>query len=208
METLSLLFTNATRVKLMRLFLFNTTESYNLKQLAERTKCEPRDLEKELPLLVKAGMIVPKKVNDTLVVKKGKKTLERKVKVWSWHLDLGFEFLLPLQNLLINIPPLRSKEMLERLSGVGKLKLVIVAGVFIQDPTSRIDLLVVGDNIKKGLVDKKIKVMESEIGKELNYAAFETADFQYRLGVCDKLVSDIIDYPHERLLDKLNPESL
>jgi hypothetical protein len=46
--------------------------------------------------------------------------------------------------------------------------------------------------------------MEAEIGKELVFASFETADFHYRLGMYDKLIRDILDYPHQKLLDKLN----
>ena len=46
--------------------------------------------------------------------------------------------------------------------------------------------------------------VEAEIGKELTFASFETADFHYRLGMYDKLIRDILDYPHQKLLDKLN----
>ena len=82
--------------------------------------------------------------------------------------------------------------------------MVIVAGVFIQNPDSRVDLLIVGDNLKRGSIDRIVKTMEAEIGKELTFASFETADFHYRLGMYDKLIRDILDYPHQKLLDKLN----
>jgi hypothetical protein len=39
--------------------------------------------------------------------------------------------------------------------------------------------------------------MEAEIGGELSYAVFETKEFLYRLNMYDKLVRDILDYPHE-----------
>jgi hypothetical protein len=119
-------------------------------------------------------------------------------------LDPNFEYLLPLQNLLINTRPLRPNEILKRLSNVGKLKMVVVAGVFIQNPDSRVDMLVVGDNLKRGSIDRIVKTMEAEIGKELNFASFETADFHYRLGMYDKLIRDILDFPHQKLLDRLN----
>jgi len=44
---------------------------------------------------------------------------------------------------------------------------------------------------------------ESEIGKELTYAFLETPEFQYRLEMRDKFVRDILDYPHEKLIDKI-----
>jgi hypothetical protein len=45
--------------------------------------------------------------------------------------------------------------------------------------------------------------MEAEIGKELRYAYFSTDEFRYRLSMYDKLIRDILDYPHRVLLDKL-----
>jgi hypothetical protein len=82
--------------------------------------------------------------------------------------------------------------------------MVIVSGVFIQDSDSRVDLLVVGDNLKSSAIERVVRTMEAEIGKELVFASFETADFHYRLGMYDKLIRDILDYPHQKLLDKLN----
>ena len=45
--------------------------------------------------------------------------------------------------------------------------------------------------------------MESEIGKELRYAFFDTQEFKYRMSIYDKLVRDILDYPHTVLVDKM-----
>jgi hypothetical protein len=63
--------------------------------------------------------------------------------------------------------------------------------------------LVVGDNIKRGKLENVMKTLESEIGKELKYAYFGTEDFKYRLSMCDKLIRDILDYPHKKILNKL-----
>ena len=82
-------------------------------------------------------------------------------------------------------------------------KLIIVAGVFIQEKESRADILIVGDNVKRTSLENTIKTLESEIGKELRYAYFTTDDFRYRLNMYDKLTRDILDYPHKTVLDKL-----
>lgn len=191
-------------MKVMRLFLFNPEGLFSLEQIMDKAKISGKEAKLEIEVLKKAGMIRPRKSVQTLQVKKRGKILEIKKKVLCWHLDPGFEYLLPLQNLLINTRPLRSNEILKRLSNVGKLKMVIVSGVFIQNPDSRVDLLIVGDNLRRGSIDRIVKTMEAEIGKELTFASFETADFHYRLGMYDKLIRDILDYPHQKLLDKLN----
>jgi len=122
----------------------------------------------------------------------------------GWTIDDTFEYLEPLQEVLIHISSLRNSEVLKKLSRVGKLKLVIVSGVFINNYDSRIDILIVGDTMKKTSLENTIKTIESEIGREIRYAYFETPDFLYRLGIYDKLIRDIFDFPHEKILDKLN----
>ncbi len=206
METLSKLFSGEGRVKMMRLFLFNPEQLFSLDQIIAKAKVSKKEAKSEIEILQKAGMIKNKKSIQIFQAKRRDKILEIKKRVTCWYLDSEFEYLLPLQNLLINTRPLRSKQILKRLANVGKLKMVIVAGVFIQNPDSRVDLLVVGDNLKRGSLDRIMKTMEAEIGKELTFASFETVDFQYRLSMYDKLVRDILDYPHQKLLDKLNLE--
>ena len=87
-----------------------------------------------------------------------------------------------------------------------KIKLFIVAGVFTQNWDSRVDLLLVGDDLNLAKIESVIKTIESEIGKEISYSAFETQDFEYRFGIHDRLVRDILDYPHVTLLDRLGIE--
>ena len=204
MEVLSKLFNGEGKVKVMRLFLFNPELSLTLEQIMDKSCLTPKETKLEVETLQKAGMIKSKKIVQIVEIKKGRKISRVKRKVAVWQLDPKFEYLQPLQNLLINTRPLRKDEILKRLAHVGKLKMVIVAGVFIQNPESRVDLLIVGDNLKKGLITRITKAMEAEIGKELVFASFETPDFHYRLSMYDKLVRDILDYPHQKLLDKLN----
>ena len=204
METLSKLFSGPQRVKVMRLFLFNPEMLFSLEQIIDKAKITAKEAKLEIEVLKNAGMIRGRKTVQIVQIKKRGKILESKKRVICWHLDPNFEYLAPMQNLLINTRPLRANEILKRLAHVGKLKMVIVAGVFIQNPDSRVDMLIVGDNLRRGSIDRIVKTMEAEIGKELVFASFETADFHYRLGMYDKLIRDILDYPHQKLLDKLN----
>ncbi len=203
MQTLSKIFSGEQRVKVMRLFLFNPDKFFSLDQIVEKAKIAKKLAKVEIDTLEKACMIRSQKNTQTVQVKRRGKIVEEKKKVDTWYLDPTFEYLLPMQNLLINTRPLRKEEILKRLSGVGRLKLVIMSGVFIQDKDSRVDLLIVGDNLKLKSIDRIIKNMEAEIGKELTFASFETADFLYRLGMYDKLIRDILDFPHQKLIEKL-----
>ena len=78
---------------------------------------------------------------------------------------------------------------------------MVVPGVFIGNKESRVDVMIIGDKLKKNIFQQVIKGLEAEIGKELNYVIFDTEEFKYRLDMYDKLVCDIIDLPHEVLID-------
>ena len=52
---------------------------------------------------------------------------------------------------------MRHDELVNKLSGVGKLKLLIVSGAFIQEWDSRVDILVVGDSLKENMINSAMK---------------------------------------------------
>src|ERR1035437_3938531 len=188
METLSKLFGSEAKVKMMRLFLFNPETVFDTAEISKRANENATKVRKEINLLQKTNLV------KHHAMRSGKN---------GFVLNSQFTYLLPLQNFLINIEPLNSKEIIKRISKLGTIKLLLVAGVFIQNPESRVDILIVGDHIKKSGLEHTIKSLESEIGKELRYAYFTTEDFNYRNGMCDKLTRDILDYPHRKLVNKL-----
>lgn len=187
MEILSKLFGSETKVKVMRLFLFNQDNSFSVSEMSDRVKSDSSKVRREVGVLEKMGMIKRKSVS-------GKS---------HFYLNKQFEYLSSLQSFLVNTEPLNDKELINKISKLGSIKLIITAGVFIQEPESRVDMLVVGDNIKSSSLENTIKIMESEIGKELKYTHFTSEDFRYRLSMCDKLTRDILDYPHKKVLNKL-----
>lgn len=209
MDILSKLFGSEAKVKIMRLFLFNPDTPFSRGGIGARARVSLPVVRHETTLLRKMGMIKGKRFIITNTVKRGKKLVLKKKKEGGWVLNQAFPYLPAIRNLLINTVLVKNSDILRRLNTVGKMRLVILAGTFIQDEDSRVDLLVVGDNIRSASLESVIRVLESEIGKELRYAAFETADFHYRLGIYDKLVRDILDYPHQKLLDRigLSPEA-
>ena len=97
--------------------------------------------------------------------------------------------------------------LVKKFSSVGKVKLFIASGIFIQEWDTRVDLLVVGDDINLSRLEAVMKSIEAEVGKEIIYSAFETADFEYRYGMHDRLIRDILDLPHTTLVDKLGIEN-
>lgn len=200
MEILSKLFGSEAKVKIIRLFLFNPEMNFDITNVSERIKESLSKTKKEISLLEKMTL-VKRKVLTKFSLNKSKRKIKKTSILFS--LNTNFTYLSPLQNFLINSKPLAPKEIERKICSLGSIKLIIISGVFIQDVESRVDILIVGDNVKKTSLENMIKTLEAEIGKELKYAHFTTADFQYRLRMFDKLIRDILDYPHEKILNKL-----
>lgn len=204
MDILEKLFGSAAKVKIIKLFLFNPDSAFDNSQTAERAKVSIAVTRREISNLEKIGFLKPKSyVKETRRQKNRKVSVSRK-RVNGWTLDTKFPYIDAIKSFLSNINPFKSKEIVDRISRAGKIQVLIVAGIFIKDPDSRADLLVVGDNLKHGQLDNIIKTIESEIGKEIRYAVFETSEFNYRLSMFDKLIRDILDFPHEKIINRLN----
>lgn len=190
-------------MKLLRLFLFNPETTYPFSSIVERSKSNKKDVKNELNSLLKIGIIKKKSVVHDVSVKKGKKTSVKKVHEIGYNLYTKFPYLQALKNLLIMVSLHADDTLVKRFSSAGRVKLFIASGVFIQVWDTRVDLLIVGDDLNMNRLDSIIKSIESEIGKEIVYSAFETSDFEYRYGMHDRLIRDILDLPHATLVDKL-----
>jgi hypothetical protein len=203
MDIFGILFGSQARVKIMRLFLLNSENIFENVDIVRRSKVKIPVVRKETALLAKAGLIRKTSFFKEIPprTKSGK---PKKKRVPGWRLDNSFEFLKPLRNFLINTESMRQAEIVNKFKGAGKIKLLVVSGIFIQDEDSRVDLLVVGDQIKKGAIENALHSVESEVGKEVSYAYFNTQELLYRIDICDKFVRDVLDYPHEKLINKLD----
>ena len=203
MDFLGTLFSSQVRVKILRLFLLNPTEVFQTEDITTKSKVKLPDARKEVNLLKKIGVIENKTVLKEVEIKRGtKKTIEKK-KVAGFQLNASFPFLIPLKNLIISETPLNRDEISKRFRTVGKVKFLALSGMFLDEPEARVDVFIVGDNLNRKLIENVLRSIEAEVGKELSYGALETAEFLYRISVYDKFVRDILDFRHDRVIDKL-----
>jgi hypothetical protein len=200
MEILERLFGSSVRVKVMKLFLFNPEQLFEKSEIIKKTKSSSSAVQKELKDLCDIGLLKKRIFLKSSQTKSGK---TKKQKIQGFVINPAFKYLNNLKNFIINNEPFNHNEILRKINKVGKIKLIIISGLFIQNEDSRLDLFVVGDDVKERVIKSVIGKMESEIGKELRYSFFTTADFKYRYGVCDRLVRDVFDYPHEVVVDRI-----
>jgi hypothetical protein len=193
MEAFEKLFGSAARVKLMKLFLFSPADVLTRDEVASRARVSQRDAQKELRLLRNVGVIKER------VVTREDDGRKRRAPGYGLHPD--FPHAAAFRDLFLSVSVDR-RAVAKRIARHGKIQLIVAAGLFQNDQDGRLDLLVVGDDLKDRGLKMAIADLEAEIGRQLRYAIFPTADFRYRLGMCDRLVRDIFEYPHEVLIDK------
>jgi len=177
MEILGKILGSSARVKIMRLFLLNLKNNFNRKDIIKRSRVNPDVAGREVKLLTSIGFI------------------RKHGKVWSFN--PLFKYAKEFDNLLVSSDSLDKKTIINNFRKVGRVKFLLVSGIFIKNKDARVDLLIVGDKMKKSRIEEEIRKLEAEIGTELAYAIFDTKEFIYRLDMYDKLVRDILDFPHE-----------
>jgi hypothetical protein len=205
-DVLGNLFGSVNRVKILRLFLFNEMDQYEKEDIVNFTKVPTAKITKELNTLEKVGII--KKTSFFKEVENKKTGKITKKRTSGYIANNKFMYFRSLQSMLIKSAPVDENGLGKKIKKAGSIKAIIVSGLFIQDNDSVVDLLVIGDRIKMPVLRNAISTIESELGKPLKYTVFSTSDFKYRLTMYDRLVRDILDYPHVIIHDSMGIDNL
>lgn len=198
MDPLVKLFESAGKVKLIKLFLMHPGVSFSFEEISNKTRIPKPSCRRELLKLV-SSTVVSKKDSKKIFTKNGKKTTKTET---SFSLNLNCSYKDGLYMIMGDSSSMDVESLPERFKNSGKIDLFVASGFFTGVNDARVDLLFAGKNLKRNNIEKTIAILESEIGKELTYALFETEDFLYRAHMYDKLVRDIVDFRHIKLIDK------
>jgi len=187
MKSLAKLFGSPARLKTLRLFVFNQEAFFSPKEVSERIKLSKEVTRRELSELFSCGFLRKKGIRSST----------------CYQVNPRFEYLSALNTFVRETMNVRPRAITEALRRAGTLQLVVLSGFFTGVLESQIDLLIVGDRLDERALAHSVHSLEAELGREIRYASFATADFRYRLGVYDRLFRDVFDYPHRFLVDKL-----
>lgn len=206
MNILAKLFSSEALVKIMRLFLMNRTVGFENKDVSRHSRVKPAATKREVLLLQSIGFIKKGSFVKNIMIR----GVAKKRKVTGWFLNPEFPYLTALFDLLITSKSIDKKELVSRIRKTGKVKMLVLAGAFLKDEASRLDILAVGDGISQKKFENVVRSLESEIGKELRYSAFTINEFKYRISMYDKLVCDVFDFNHEIVIStpELSTEGL
>ena len=124
----------------------------------------------------------------------------------KYSLNRDFEFMKELKDLMLKSSPAEKEEITARLLKLGKIKLAIIAGVFLNkenlDGTTT-DLFIVSDDLDRKKFNTLLKYLEAETGGEVRFVVMEKDEFTYRLSMFDRFVRVLLEGPHEKLINRL-----
>jgi hypothetical protein len=187
MEMLGRVFGSVGRLKTVRLFVFSKDASFTIAEVAERTKLAKDAARREIIELLSSGLL--RRKGGTGPVR--------------YQVNPRFEYLPAFDTFIRETTSVRQDKIIQVLRRAGALRLVVLSGHFTGIVEPQIDLLVVGDHLDERALARSVHALEAELGREIRYASFATADFRYRRGVYDRLLRDVFDYPHRIVIDKI-----
>lgn len=196
------LFESVPKARILRLFARNPDQKFSLEQIIARSQVKKNSARREVQKMIKYGLAEERVISMEKKIKSSQKPRIRKEKVYG--VDPEFPLLRELQDLVTKASVAPHDKLLRQIRGIGKIKLAIISGVFTQSENSRTDLLLVGDGIFKRNLDRFLADAESELGKPVQHTVMETDEFLYRMDMYDRFLRDILEYPHEKIIDKFN----
>ncbi len=205
MELLTRLLGGVERVKIMRFFLHHDETVFSLHDVSDKTKTKSALARKELSALTALGFLEQKKTKT--FVSQGRKSSKVKEFI-GFALNKNFPHNQALKDLLFDFELVDKRDLANRFKTVGRIKLFIVSGVFIGIEQSRVDIILVGEAIKRPKAEKIFEQLSAEMGRDIVYSIMDVEEYEYRYKMYDKFVRDIIDAPHDAVIDKLTEKLL
>jgi DNA-binding Lrp family transcriptional regulator len=195
---------DSARARLLRVCLFNESESFTILQASKRAGVSTTAAARALRELESMGILTKGKHVPVPTLQNGKliKKVSTRKSDTVWSANPDFEHFRAVSNFVHEASPARYDTITNALKRTGRLGVVVLSGSFMGDPTRPADLILAADGINKQRLENALKGLEQSFGREIRYAAFTTPEFRYRLTIQDRLIRDTLDFPHLVLMDR------
>lgn len=190
-DILDNLFGSKIKVKVLKFLFRNYPGDYSVGELSGRIQETNSAVKQELESLTKLRLV---KKNKTVKIK--------------YSLNSNFEFFTELKALILKASPAEKNKMVSKILKLGRIKLALISGVFLNNngivlDNSVADLFIVGDEINKDKLRIFLKALEAEVGREVKLSIMDKEEFDYRYGMFDRFVRVLLESPHEKIINKI-----
>lgn len=209
---LAKLFGSNSRVKLLKAFLLHPQNKYYIRQLARELKLQINSVRRELENLEEFGLLIssvgvnegdgedgifavtPIEAEEVKPKKRKKKTdvKENNQEKKYYQANPDFPLFEEIKALIVSSQLLYKDEFIDKLKRAGKVKLLVLSGIFTNNPKALVDVLVVG-KIDKAKLKRVIRSLEHELGREINFAFMDSREFRYRRDMTDVFLYSVLE---------------
>lgn len=180
------LFGSKTRVKLLSLFFNNPGRPFYVREITRKIDEQINSVRRELANLLSIGLVSSDGSNNRLY----------------YEVNPKYEYYEQLRSIFTTMPMKSSDpvvketreedKIIKRLRSTGSISFAFLTGSFSRESRTNIDIFVVGD-VNKARLAKVVADLEKEMGRELNYSALSPEEYQYRLSLNDRFVSNVLE---------------
>ncbi len=181
------LFGSKTRVKILRLFFAKQDSKFFVREITRALNERINSIRRELENLEKMGLLKFEENNNKKY----------------YYINKNFVLFDELRNIIIKSRILLEKEYVSKLKRLEGAKYLALTGYFVDLKGDTLtDILVVG-KVHKSVIEKIVNQMSSEFMIDLNYTLMDQKEFDYRRGMTDRFLYNILKSKKIVIIDKI-----
>ncbi|MBI2439138.1 MAG: hypothetical protein HYV45_00820 [Candidatus Moranbacteria bacterium] len=181
------LFGSKARSRLIRFFLLNPGTEFFAADISEKTLVSRHEVARELLRLAKIKLIIARS-------RKGKK---------GFIVNEEFPFYTELKSLVSKLNVHAQSQVFRKLKIVGEVKLILISGLFLNYPKSKVDMILVVNNVNRAKLRQAITHLEAEVGKEIRFVLMSSEELHYRLNMLDRFFIEFLEGPYEEVVNRI-----
>ncbi|MBP5993944.1 MAG: hypothetical protein KA731_03515 [Candidatus Moranbacteria bacterium] len=181
------LFGSKARARVIRFFLLNAEGENSVVDVTAKIMLSRTDVAREVNKLAKLKLITEK-------ARKGKK-------VYTTNTD--FPFYTELKSLVSKLNVHAQSQVFKKLKVIGEVKLILISGLFLNYPKSKVDMILVVNNVNRTKLRHAIQYLEAEVGKEIQFVLMNAEELHYRLNMLDRFFVEFLEGPYEEVVNKI-----
>lgn len=181
------LFGSKARARLIRFFLLNPGAEFGTAEVSEKTLIAKPEAVRELSRLAKMKLVIERS-------RKGRK---------CFAVNEEFPFYTELKSLVSKLNVHAQSQVFRKLKIVGEVKLILISGLFLNYPKSKVDMILVMNNANRTKLKHAIAHLEAEVGKEIRFVLMNSEELHYRLNMLDRFFIEFLEGPYEEVTNKV-----
>lgn len=185
-EALEALFGSKSRTRILRFFLLNAEKEFGIAEISKKNMLASQTVKKELNELRRIKFLDEQKIKGTK----------------QYAVNQNFQFYSELKSLFAKSTSSPQSKSLGRIKSIGDVKLALISGIFLNNPKSKVDMVLVANNVSRGKLKNLMNNLEAEVGKEISFVIMNSEEFKYRIDMLDRFLLDFIEGTHVKLIDR------